>query len=112
MPVRALLVSAAGLALALLISILSPGKAYVYLFGVSLFGGLYAWLMIFITHLAFRRSRPPAARIASSIGTLLIAAILLTTWWVDGMRITLIAGISWLALLTVLYALRTRSWRS
>jgi L-asparagine transporter-like permease len=111
-PVRALLVSAAGLALALLISILSPGRAYVYLFGVSLFGGLYAWLMIFVTHLFFRRGRRPTALFSSSIGAVLIAAILLTTWWVDGMRITLVAGSSWLALLTVIYALRTRLWRS
>ena len=54
-PVAALIVSAAGLALALLVALISPDRAFVYLFGVSLFGGLYAWLIIFITHLAFRR---------------------------------------------------------
>ena len=32
-----------------------PASAYVYMFGISLFGGLFAWLMIFITHLGFRR---------------------------------------------------------
>ncbi len=99
-PVRALLVSAAGLGLALLISILYPSSAYVYLFGISLFGGLYAWLIIFVTHLFFRRRR----QILSWLGALSIAAILTTTWWVEGMRITLIAGFSWLALLSVLYA--------
>ena len=56
-PVRALLVSAAGLGLALLTSLLYPASAFVYLFGVSLFGGLYAWLIIFVTHLVFRTSR-------------------------------------------------------
>ena len=63
-PVPALLVSAAGLALAILVALLYPDSAFVYLFGISLFGGLYAWLMIFVTHLAFRpkwdAARPPA----------------------------------------------------
>jgi L-asparagine transporter-like permease len=104
-PVRALLVSAAGLGLALIVSILYPASAYVYLFGISLFGGLYAWLIIFVTHLFFRRRPRP---LASGLGALSIAAILLTTWWVEGMRITLIAGVSWLAVLSVLYALIDR----
>jgi L-asparagine transporter-like permease len=101
-PVRALLVSAAGLGLALLTSLLYPESAFVYLFGISLFGGLYAWLIIFVTHIVFRnRAKRPIS--ASSLGALSIAAILLTTWWVEGMRITLIAGLSWLALLSIAY---------
>jgi L-asparagine transporter-like permease len=100
-PVPALLVSAVGLGLAMLVSILYPGGAYVYLFGISLFGGLYAWLVIFVTHLFFRRGR---AVFASSVGALAVAAILFTTWWVEGMRITLIAGAYWLAFLSLLYA--------
>jgi L-asparagine transporter-like permease len=106
-PVRALMVSAAGLGIAMLVSFLYPQSAFVYLFGVSLFGGLYAWLMIFVTHLFFRRWRNP---LGSAVGTLAIIAILLTTWWVEGMRITLIAGVSWLLLLSVIYGLiRARS---
>jgi amino acid transporter, AAT family len=101
-PIRALLVSAAGLGLALLTSLLYPESAFVYLFGISLFGGLYAWLIIFVTHIVFRnRAQRPIS--ASSLGAVSIAAILLTTWWVEGMRITLIAGLSWLALLSVAY---------
>ena len=59
-PVPALMVSAAGLAIAILVSLWFPDGAFVYLFGVSLFGGLYAWLMIFVTHLAFRPKWKPA----------------------------------------------------
>jgi len=105
-PVSALLVSAIGLSLALLMSFLYPGSAYVYLFGVSLFGGLYAWLIIFLTHMYFptRRWR----RAGSLVGLLAIVAILLTTWWVEGMRITLIAGLPWLTLLSIAFALVKR----
>ena len=99
-PIPALLVSAGGLTLALLISFISPSRAFVYLFGISLFGGLYTWLVIFITHLYFRRKLS-----LSLIGALAIAAILLTTWWVEGMRITLIAGVTWLTALSVIYAI-------
>src|SRR5450432_4222369 len=53
-PVAALLVSAAGLGVALLIAVLYPDSAFIYLFGIALFGGLYAWLTIFVTHLFFR----------------------------------------------------------
>src|SRR5580700_3598680 len=95
-PVPALLVSAASLALAIVIALLYPDGAYVYLFGVALFGGLYVWLMIFITHLFFRAKwesaggkRLPVRMIGypytSALGAAAMLAILATTWWVEGM---------------------------
>ncbi len=111
-PVPALLVSAAGLGLAVLISFLYPASAFVYLFGVSLFGGLYGWLIIFVTHLFFCRrspSRRPGIRIAASLaGAFSLLAILITTWWVTGMRVTLIAGLPWLACLSLAYVFVSR----
>jgi AAT family amino acid transporter len=118
-PVAALLVSAAGLALALTVALLNPDGAFVYLFGISLFGGLFLWLMIFITHLYFRRQwdraggpRLPVRMIgypySSLAGVAAIAAIMATTWWVEGMRVTLIAGLPWLGVLTVAYFLVRR----
>ena len=114
-PLNALLISAAGLAIASLVALFYPDSAYVYLFGVSLFGGLFVWLMIFVTHLYFRprwealgrRPRLPVRMIGypytSLLGAALLIAILITTWWVQGMRITLIAGIPWLAVVSVAY---------
>src|SRR3974390_1369418 len=115
-PVVALLVSAAGLALALVVALLYPGGAFVYLFGISLFGGLFVWLMIFITHLYFRskwdasgRPRLPVRMIGypwtSLLGIAAILAIIGTTWWIEGMRVTIIAGLPWLAVLTAAYFL-------
>src|SRR5262249_30148971 len=50
-PLAALFASAAGMALAAVLSKVIPGDAFVFLFGVSIFGGLFVWAMIFLTHL-------------------------------------------------------------
>ncbi len=102
-PLRALLASTAGLALAVLVAALYPDGAYVYLFGISLFGGLFVWLLIFVTHLFFRRARHGAFPWLSVVGAASVAAILATTWWVEGMRVTLLAGLPWLGALSVAY---------
>ena len=118
-PLPALLASAAGLGVALAVSLSFPASAYVYLFGISLFGGLFAWLVIFITHLYFRprweslgRPRLPVRMIGypytSLLGMAAIVAIIVTTWWVEGMHVTLIAGLPWLGVLTAAYFLTRR----
>lgn len=99
-PVNALLVSGVGLGAAVLVRALWPDSAYVWLFGVALFGALFVWLMIFVTHIAFRRSALP---ISSCIGALLVGGILLSTWWVPGLESTLVTGIPWLLLLAIGY---------
>ena len=99
---------------ATVIAVLYPSSAYVYLFGIALFGGLFVWMMIFVTHLSFRRAwlaqggrrlpvRMPGYPYTSLLGALLVAAIIITTWWVPGMRSTIFAGLPWLAILTVVY---------
>ena len=85
-----------------------PDSAYVWFFGVALFGALFVWLMIFVTHIAFRRARLQAGvdtrqPVASWAGAAAIAAILLSTWWVPGLESTLVAGGPWLALLGIGY---------
>jgi len=118
-PVAALLVSAAGLAIALAVALLYPESAYVYLFGISLFGGLFVWLMIFVTHLYFRpqwdasgRPRLPVRMIGypytSLLGMGAVVAIIATTWWIEGMQVTIIAGLPWLGVLTAAYFLVRR----
>jgi L-asparagine transporter-like permease len=99
-PFSALIVSGAGLAVAVVVQALWPASAYVWFFGVALFGALFVWLMIFVTHIAFRA---PTVPIGSCVGAALIAAILLSTWWVPGLRSTLIAGGPWLLALAIGY---------
>src|SRR5271155_743817 len=113
-PVPALMVTAAGLAVATVINLVSSDGAYVVLFGVALFGGLFVWLMVFLTHLRFRpqweRSggrRLPVRMIGypytSLAGAALLIAILITTWWTPGMRPALLAGLPWLGVVTLAY---------
>jgi L-asparagine transporter-like permease len=95
--------SAAGLAVAVLTAIFYPDNAFVYLLGISLFGGLFAWLMIFVTHLFFRRARQGTFPVGSLVGLLAMLGILAATWFVEGMRVTLLAGLPWLAMVTIAY---------
>jgi len=61
--------------------------------------------MIFVTHIAFRRV---SRAMGSYLGAAAIAAILVSTWWVPGLRPTLLAGVPWLAILGIGYALSRR----
>ena len=45
----------------------------------------------------------PGYPFTSILGALLIVAILVTTWWVEGMRVTLIAGVPWLVAVSLGY---------
>ena len=113
-PVPALMLTAAGLAVATVVNLVSPDRAYVLLFGVALFGGLFVWLMVFLTHLKFRPAweRSVGARLpvrmigypyTSLLGAGLLVAILATTWWIPGMRPALVAGLPWLGVVTIGY---------
>jgi amino acid transporter, AAT family len=117
-PVAALLVSSAGMIAALFLEHWFQATAYLYMLGAAFFGGIFVWLMIFVTHLAFRRrtaKRPrPPMRFAprgpwsSLFGLFALTAVLVSTWWVPGLRITLTAGFPWLAFISLCYLV----WRT
>ena len=114
-PIPALLASAAGMAFAAVLSKVIPGDAFVFLFGVAIFGGLFVWAMIFLTHIRYQAlSRSVAQspsdyapwRLACScLGLGVMVAIIVTTWWVPGLKVTLLSGIPWLVLLAVAYSI-------
>ncbi len=113
MPVIAVLVSGCGMAAALVLSKYFQDSLFVFMIGLSTFGALFAWLMTLLTHLAFRRfhkrqAKPylrlgPGGPWVSFAGVTAILAVMVSTWWVPGFRITLLAGVPWLASLTVCY---------
>jgi L-asparagine transporter-like permease len=99
-PVAALIVSGVGLGLAVVVRALWPQSAYVWFFGAALFGALFVWLMIFVTHIRFRA---PIVPIGSCVGAIAIAAILVSTWWVPDLRATIVSGGPWMVLLAIGY---------
>ncbi len=113
MPVIAVLTSAGGMAAALVLSERFKDSLFVFMVGLSTFGALFAWLMTLLTHLAFRRfhkrnAKPylrlgPPGPWASLVGFGGVLAVLVSTWWVPGFRITLLAGVPWLLFITVCY---------
>jgi L-asparagine transporter-like permease len=115
-PVAALLVSSAGMVAALALDHWFHETAYLYMLGAAFFGGIFVWLMIFVTHLAFRRRTAnwpqPPMRFApqgpwsSLFGLGALSAVLISTWWVPGLRITLTAGLPWLAFISLCYFVR------
>lgn len=119
-PLTALLSSAGGLAVAIVLAVVLPSSAYVYMFGVSLFGGLFAWVLIFLTHLGFRRHTRgqefrhflPLFPWSTIFGACAMLAILVSTWFVEGMQVALKAGILWLVIVTAGYLLAERKRRS
>ena len=70
-------------------------------------------MMIFVTHLRFRPQmhrggrrlavRMPLFPYTSIAGMLFVVAIIVSTWWVPDLRVTLYAGIPWLAFISAAY---------
>ena len=84
---------------------------------IAMFGAMFAWFMVFVTHLAFRRRRmregAPAIAFRmwgfpwlTLLGAVLMGAVLLTTAFTPAFRLTLAFGLPWLAVLAGLYLLR------
>jgi amino acid transporter, AAT family len=117
-PHRALLVSTAGIVAAILLAIFNPKNAFLTLYGAAVAGMLFVWLVILCTHLRFRRAitrerlsslpmRLPAHPAFTVLGIMLLSAIAVTTFWVDGLEWSVPAFSVFLALISLAY-LRSR----
>jgi AAT family amino acid transporter len=113
-PVAALGLSSIGIALATLLFLFFPDRAFTLMMAISMFGAMFTWLMIFVTHLFFRRAhrRPDETNqqksfrmwgypYTSLLGAGLMASILLTTAFTAEFRMTLVYGFPMLGLLWV-----------
>jgi L-asparagine transporter-like permease len=115
-PRRALLVSALGVLLALVMERWAPQSAFLYIVGASLFGGMLAWWIALAAHIAFRRQlsaaqlaalpmRAPGGAFLSAVGFIGIALAIASTRWVPQSRITIVSGLPYLAILSMGYLL-------
>jgi AAT family amino acid transporter len=110
-PIWALATSAGGMALAVLAERYFPQGAYLVLVGTSLFAGLFVWSMSLLTHLRFRRVHHHDGAALSMPGFPLLnwlalaglVTVTVPTWFVPGMRVTLLAGVPWLGAVSLAY---------
>jgi AAT family amino acid transporter len=121
-PVAALAVSTLGLGVAAVITKFYPADAYIYFVGLTLFGIMFVWQIVFISHLRFRKKWLSDGKVisvrmigypyTSILGFVLVSAIIATTWWIARMRITIFSGLGWLAAITLGYWIWERGQRS
>jgi amino acid transporter, AAT family len=113
-PRRALLASTAGIVAAILLAIFAPKNAFLMLYGVAVAGMLFVWLVILNTHLRFRRAitserlsslpmRLRAHPLFTIVGILLLVAISITTFFVDGLQWSVPAFLVFLGVISLFY---------
>ncbi|MGA8103231.1 MAG: amino acid permease [Candidatus Acidiferrales bacterium] len=113
-PRRALGVSTAGMAAAILLAIYAPGKAFLALYGVAIAGMFFVWIVILLAHIAFRRALGPEriARLpmrlhwypySSILGIVALLGITVSTFFVDGLQYTVPAFIPFLIVISLAY---------
>jgi amino acid transporter, AAT family len=120
-PHLALLVSTAGIIAAILLAKFYPDKAFLLLYGVAVAGMLFVWLVILNTHLRFRKAitrerlqsfpmRLRAHPFFTVVGILLLLAISVTTFFVDGLQWSVPVFSVFLGLISLFYLLSR--WRN
>lgn len=115
-PVAALLLSTVGITLAAVLYVLRPDAAFTLMMSISMFGAMFTWLMIFVTHLFFRRRHDGMSLTfkmwghpyTSIAGATLMTATLITTFFTREFQMTLVCGLPFIAALSIAYWLRYR----
>ena len=115
-PVAALLLSTAGIAIATALAAWAPGSSFLLMLSIAMFGAMFTWLMIFITHLFFRRRHARQALAfrmsgypwSTLAGAGLMTAVLITTAFTSEFRMTLFTGVPFLVLLSAVFVVRKR----
>ena len=123
-PRNALALSAIGMAIAAILSAQSNSQAYLVIFGISIFAAIIVWILIMLSHFAFRYRRrrlglPESpvrlmgAPVTSGLTTLFLVAVLVSTFFVPGLDPAWEFGIPFFVLLLLVYwGLRLRPGHS
>lgn len=118
-PHRALLASTMGIVAAIMLAIFAPKNAFLTLYGTAVAGMLFVWLVILSTHFQFRKAitreqlstlpmRLRAHPFFTLLGILLLLAISVTTFFVDGLQWSVPAFSVFLVLISFLYVRERR----
>jgi L-asparagine transporter-like permease len=118
-PRNALLLSALGLLVAVVLSWQSDSGAYIVLFGIAIFGAIVVWILILLTHTVFRwrrvRSGLPrspvqlwGAPLTSGLAAAFLLAVLGSTFFIKGLDPAWKFGIPYFATLLLIFAIVRR----
>jgi amino acid transporter, AAT family len=113
-PRRALAVSTGGMAAAILLAIYAPAKAFLMLYGVAVAGMFFVWIVILLTHLAFRRAlgteriaqlpmRLRFCPFSTWLGMVALLGVAASTFYVEGLQYTVPAFAPFLLLISLAY---------
>jgi amino acid transporter, AAT family len=122
-PYIALVVSTAGMAAAILLAIFAPGRAFLLLYGVAVAGMFFVWSIILLAHLSFRRSigkariaqlpvRLPFSPYSQITALIALAAIAISTFYVQGLDYSVPSFIPFLLVITAFYWMLKRPRRA
>lgn len=119
-PRTALLLSAIGMLVAIVLSWNQESNSYLVLFGISVFAALVVWILILVTHMVFRTRRaslglPPSpvqlwgAPFTPAVVILFLLAVLYSTTRIEGLDPAWKFGLPFFALLGIVYTVIRRT---
>jgi L-asparagine transporter-like permease len=112
-PNWALACSTLGIFVAAGVNAMLPDSSYAFMMGISMFGAIFTWFMIFVSHLFFRAKweknggrKLPVKMIGfpylTILGAVLLFSLMITTWFTPFQNL-LQFGIPWLIILFIAY---------
>ncbi len=119
-PMAALMASMLGIVAAIVVQLLAPEHAYLYIINAALAGGMLAWLVSLLAHVRFRQKispeqlaalslRSPLGAAGSVAGFVAVVAAMACTWWVQQSSVAAKSAGFYLLILTGAYFLTPRN---
>jgi len=115
-PLGAIAVSCLGMAVAMVFNVLKPEQSLELMMSIAMFGAMFAWFMVFVTHLFFRprwQREHPGERLQfrmwgfpvfTLLGAVLMLGVIVTTYFTREFHTTVLVGVPFLVLLMLIYA--------
>ncbi|WP_397539499.1 amino acid permease [Rummeliibacillus pycnus] len=104
-----------GLAVGVVLNFVAPSKLFVYVYSASVLPGMIPWFALLIAQIRFRKVhakemanhpfKMPFAPVSNYATIIFLLVVLVGMWINDDTRISLIVGIIFLALMTILFYL-------
>ncbi len=102
-----------GLVIGIILNFVAPAKLFVYVYSASVLPGMIPWFALLISQVRFRKAhaekmkshpfKMPFAPVSNYVTIIFLLIVLVGMWINDDTRISLIVGIIFLAIMTILF---------